>query len=125
MTEKRAQSFCKCVSANSRFTAAEVCGQNGKFFVYYEPTNPKRREFLFQKAQADRIERAKSQKDQYDFNFIGHAWIVVKKKTQEQYEVSEYGCSCPDFQNRGKDLGIHCKHMKMTEDRKVTNAARK
>lgn len=111
MSEKRANSFCKCVAANSRFKNATVSEKKGGFFVVYEPASEARKAFLLQKQRDARKERAAEQKRNYSLSFVGYAWMILKNGAKAGYEVSEYGCSCPDFQNRGKEQGFACKHM--------------
>jgi hypothetical protein len=113
LSETHANSFSKCLSANPRFTnvtTSEIRKGSGKWSVFYQPANEERLNSLLQKAAQTRKLRATDQKDNYQKVWIGYAYQITNLNTGKQYETSEYGCSCPDYENRGKALGISCKH---------------
>jgi hypothetical protein len=113
LSHTHAISFSKCISANPRFKDAvvsEIKKDSDKWAVFYKPASEKRLQSLLQKAAETRKLRSQDQKDDYKKVFIGYAYLITNIKTGKQYETSSYGCSCPDYQNRGKELGIPCKH---------------
>lgn len=114
MTLKHAVSFFKCLLKNPRFENVSMHVQNGKHFLYYEPTNPTRKAFLLSRSSEARISRAVIERGNYEIRETNAGvWAVIKKGSQEGYIVTAKNCTCPDFQNRCFGRGLRCKHQIM------------
>lgn len=116
MALDQAQSFARCLKANSRFksvlvnTSARAISAK-RYYVTFEPANAERERDLLAAQQSDREKRAHEggmiflQHDRYHWMY--HCFSI---HSQETYDVSLRDCSCPDAQVRTKKLGIQCKH---------------
>lgn len=79
------------------------------------------------RALTDRRERAQREALNYGlFRQVSGVYSVVSRKGGRVYETSTTGCTCPDFVNRGADLGA-CKHIYLVrtaeEEREETQRA--
>lgn len=122
LTRDQASRFAKCLTANARFGAAEVCestrakSPDRRFFVAFAPSNPERREAILTRQQDARTERALGEGSEYVWmqdKDGGRAFLWLLSTSGEVYEVDPGGrsCSCPDFTYRCRPAGLRCKHL--------------
>lgn len=107
--------FARLLFANSRFSEPEVvqsrqCKGEG-WFVTYRPSNPTRQEALIERLQAERIARCQSEMASYRWSEGERAgFLYCRSKSGSEYHVSATTCSCVDYNETCRDLGLLCKH---------------
>lgn len=118
----KAQSFARCLQSNDRFERAMVhasqTSKSPKWFVTFEPANESRKDAIHAGQQEARQARAEEQEfifwaddGRRTVNGDPLFWWVFSLASGETYEVSPGDCSCPDYQFRCQNAGLHCKHM--------------
>lgn len=113
----RAAAFAKCIEANAgRFTSVEISQARAKteqYFVTFRPTSETRQGDLYQAEWDARQQRAQEEGAEYifwrDTDNPGVDW-VFNPKSGETYQVSTFGCTCPDYMFRCEKAGLLCKH---------------
>lgn len=116
MEPAQAQRFAKALTANkTRFIDVEIEDartKTTKSFVTYRPLNPTRQGDLYQAQYDQRLHRAEEEGDNYIFweDETERFWWCLNPLSGETYEVTAFGCTCPDYHYRCEKAGIHCKH---------------
>jgi hypothetical protein len=115
-SRKRADSFCRCLTANKRFRSVSVLrsthGQG--FVVQFQPASPSRAADLYHSQYRQRELKGQAEQPGYAWSLQvngRHAWYLCQSLGGEVYEVTENTCTCPDWQFRGRRSGLPCKHI--------------
>lgn len=114
----RAAAFARCIEANaSRFRDVQICEASTavpSFYVAFRPTSAKRQGDLYEQEWNVRKERAETEGENYlffrDADKQGVTW-VFNPISGETYEVTPFGCTCPDYYYRCEKAALHCKHI--------------
>lgn len=126
MPLKRAQSFCAMLTANRRRPVAgsqiEKAGKAG-FVVCWVPAAEARQAALFDRYEEEQIRRMESEYSTWRWEELpgdpDQAAIVTtleldektgEIKRENHYRVSAKACACPQYENRCRPVGAHCKH---------------
>jgi hypothetical protein len=115
MTEARAHSFAKALTANRRFAFVLIChSARAKgpecFFVQFQPSSEARKLAIIDRQQSVRAQRAASG----DFTSCKdphtNRWWVFSPVSGCTYETTATSCDCPDARQRANPAGLACKH---------------
>lgn len=116
LTQEHAEQFAACLRANVLFDGVMVYESprakgDRRWFVVYHPSDPAACEAILTRQQQQRAEKARVEADEYlivpndDRRFF---W--VQSASGKVYEVTDFSCSCPDYEHRCRQAGIRCKH---------------
>lgn len=121
MDHEQAYRFACCLRANPRFDGVmlyeEPRPRNPRktHRVVYHPRNEARLAELLARAQGERTVRAVSEGHGYVFALETEKerpfWYCFNPKSGDVWEVCDLGCTCPDWEYRGRSAGLDCKHM--------------
>lgn len=119
----RAAAFAQCIQANgTRFESVEIVEskhtKEESYFVTFRPVNTERQGDLYEAQWNVRKERAAEEGADYIFWKDTDRPMVhwcFNPKSGETYEVTPFGCTCPDYYYRCSKAGLHCKHIHALE----------
>ena len=112
MTVERAAAFARCLAANAeRFTSVEIVLARTKetqYLVQFRPVDPERQGDIYEQQWNVRAERAQQEGAEYifwrDADKAGVTWCF-NPQSGETYEVTPFGCTCPDYHYRCRRPG--------------------
>jgi hypothetical protein len=117
MTQEHAEQFAACLRANSLFDGVMVyesptAKTERRHYVVYHPSDPDACAAILQRQQQKRADKARAEAQDYLFvrdDQTGRFYWCMSA-SGEVYEVTDFSCTCPDFEYRCREAGVHCKH---------------
>jgi hypothetical protein len=117
LAEAHAQQFASCLRANALFSGVMVYESERakhperRFFVVYHPSDSDACAAILQRQQERRAAQARAEAGDYLIvPNVDRRFFWVQSASGEVYEVTDFSCSCPDYEFRCREASIRCKH---------------